>query len=104
MTARSKPNLKLVQPNLEEMERVLTEAAKHQAPMIQRAESTRQKLDTELKALENERATVVDRQQLAIRHHEALMQGFAAELADIDKAMGLYTGGLTQDALAGGAA
>lgn len=98
--ATRKPDLKLVQPNLEEMERVLTEAARQQAPMISRSVSTAQHFESEVKALEAEREIVVDRQQLAIRHHEALMKGFDAELADIDNAMGLYTGGLTQHSLA----
>jgi hypothetical protein len=93
------PTLQLVQPNLEEMERVLTESVQQLAPMIRRGPSVRQKMDAEVRALEAERATIVDRQQLAQRHHDALMKGFNLELDDIDDAVRLYTGGLTQDTL-----
>ena len=90
-------NLKLVQPNIEEMDRVLQDMAANMAPMIKRSSSTRSKFEMDLKVLEGDRAAVEDRISLVQKHYEALMKGFNAELDDIDKAMGLYTGGLTQD-------
>ena len=99
---RKTPNLHVVTtgPVLDEMERVLTEAAKQTAPMISRAGLIKQKAEAEVKALEAERAGVEGRRELARRHFEALMTSFDREVADIDRAIGLHTGGLTQDTLA----
>ncbi len=98
-TTLKKPALKLVQPDLAEMERVLVETAEQMAPMIRRVGSTRQKFEAEAKSLEAEREAVESRRALAQRHHEALMKGFEAELADINGALSFYAAGLTQNTL-----
>lgn len=99
MTAR-KPALKLVQkPNLEELDRVLSDAAAQMAPMVSRSGSTKERFEAEIKVLEGERDGIDAREQLARRHFEALLKGFAEEKADIDGSIAFYSAGLTQASL-----
>lgn len=99
MTAR-KPKLAIVpKGNLEELDRVLSEAAAQMAPMISRTGSTRERFEAEIKVLEGERDGVQAREDLARRHFEVLLKGFAEEKADIDQAIAFYSAGLTQHTL-----
>lgn len=96
MTVR-KTKLALVpKTNLEELDRVLTEAAAQMAPMVSRSGSTRERFEAEIKVLEGERDGVQAREDLARRHMEVLMAGFAEEKRDIDQAIAFYSAGLTQ--------
>lgn len=97
-----KPATKLAlvpKPNLEELDRVLSDAAAQMAPMVSRSGSTRERFEAEIKVLEGERDGVQAREDLARRHFEVLLKGFAEEKADIDAAIGFYSAGLTQSTL-----
>jgi hypothetical protein len=99
MAAR-KPKLTVVpNTNIEALDRVLTEAAQQMAPMVARRGSTRERFEAEIKALEGERDGVQAREDLARRHFEVLLHGFAEKKADIDAAIAFYSAGLTQDQL-----
>lgn len=93
MTAK-KAELHVVkpEPDMPGLERVLIETAQHQAPMIARAESSRQKLSSDGHAFVAELETVRERRALAERHHEALMRAFDAEEADLEATIALYAG------------
>ena len=52
MTARSKTNLKIVQPEIEQVEVVIQEAAKQAAPMVQRLATHRDRIDLAVKELD----------------------------------------------------
>ena len=63
MTVRSKTTLKIVQPEIEQIETVLQDAAKQAAPMVQRLASHRDRIDLALKELESERFELVSRRR-----------------------------------------
>lgn len=86
-------------PDLAQMEAALTEFASQQAPMVSRSSLARQQMEAEVSGLEHELAGVLQRKALVKRVYEAAMIGFEAEEADINRAIGLRTGGLTSDAM-----
>jgi hypothetical protein len=95
MTVRSKTTtLKIVQPEVEEMEAVLQEAAKQSAPMVQRLASHRDKIDLAVKELESERFDLISRRDLLRRQAEAVEAGLNMHIEDIEATMRLYEGGL----------
>ena len=77
MSVRSKTTLKIVQPEIEQMETVIQEAAKQAAPMVQRLASHRDRIDLALKELESERFELISRRDLLRRQVEAVEQGLA---------------------------
>jgi len=99
--ASRKPSLRVVgEPDLAQMESVVLEAAKQQAPIVQRAASVRDELVVKVKALDSERADLVDRRTLLTRQYEAAIAGLDTHIADIDAARALYVGGLGSEAAA----
>ena len=91
-----KPSLRIVPPaSIEELDRILTETAQHMAPMVSRMGSAREKAAAAIKVLDGERAGVEARKELAQRHHDALMTGFDAELADIDGETAMHQAALS---------
>nr|WP_314256484.1 hypothetical protein [uncultured Devosia sp.] len=95
MTVRnSKTALKIVQPELEQMEAVLQEAAKQAAPMVQRLASHRDRIDQAIKELESERFELMSRRDMFRRQAEAVEQGLTMHIDDIEATMRLYEGGL----------
>jgi hypothetical protein len=94
MTVRSKTALKIVQPEIEEMEAVLQDAAKQSAPMVQRLASHRDKIDLAVKELESERFDLISRRDLLRRQAEAVEAGLNMHIEDIEATMRLYEGGL----------
>lgn len=104
MTAKTSPKLRVASdntepseapaPDLAEMERVVTEAAKQQAPMVSRADTMRDELVVKANALVAERATYVDRMALLTRQFESAREGLNAQIADIDTAFALINGGI----------
>ena len=95
MTVRSKASLKIVQPEIDEVEAVLQDAAKQTAPMVQRLATHRDRIDLAVKELESERFDLISRRDLLRRQVEAVEQGLALHIADIEATMRLYEGGLT---------
>jgi hypothetical protein len=94
MTVRSKTALKIVQPEIEQMETVILEAAKQTAPMVQRLASHRDRIDLAVKELESERFELLSRRDLLRRQAEAVDNGFTMHINDIEATMKLYEGGL----------
>lgn len=94
MSVRSKTTLKIVQPEIEQMETVIQEAAKQAAPMVQRLASHRDRIDLALKELESERFELISRRDLLRRQVEAVEQGLSMHIEDIEATMRLYEGGL----------
>ncbi|MDB5612750.1 MAG: hypothetical protein JWQ22_403 [Devosia sp.] len=93
MTVRQKTSLKIVQPELEQMESVLQEAAKQTAPMVQRLATHRDRIDMALKELESERFELLSRRDLFRRQAEAVEQGLTMHIEDIQATMNLYENG-----------
>ena len=89
-----KTSLKLVEPDLEQMEAAVVEAARQQAPIVRRLATHRDRFDMEIKALENERADLVTRRNLLTRQYEAALGGLDMHISDIDDTLGLYLGGM----------
>lgn len=94
MTVRSKAALKIVQPEIEQVEAVLQDVAKQTAPMVQRLASHRDRIDLIVKELESERFELISRRDLLRRQVEAVEQGISMHLEDIEATMRLYEGGL----------
>ena len=93
MTVRQKTSLKIVQPELEQMETVLQEAAKQSAPMVQRLATHRDRIDMVLKELESERFELLSRRDMFRRQAEAVEQGLTMHIDDIEATMNLYESG-----------
>lgn len=81
-------------PDLAEMERVVIEAAKQQAPMISRTDAMRDDLVVKANTLVAERAVFVDRLALLTRQFESAKDGINGQIADIDAAFALINGGI----------
>ncbi|WP_375450841.1 hypothetical protein [uncultured Devosia sp.] len=94
MTMRSKTSLKIVQPEIEQMEHVILEASKQGAPMVQRFATHRDRIDLAIKELESERFELLSRRDLLRRQAEAVDTGFSMHINDIEQTMKLYEGGL----------
>ncbi|HEY8576522.1 MAG TPA: hypothetical protein VIL88_09320 [Devosia sp.] len=95
MTTRSKTTtLKIVQPEIEQVEAVLQEAAKQSAPMVQRLATHRDRIDLAVKELESERFDLISRRDLLRRQVEAVEQGLAMHIEDIEATIRLYETGL----------
>lgn len=86
------------EPDLAQMEAVVTEAATMTAPTISRAVSERNRVQLRINELERERADFADRRTLLRAQFEAADSALSAHEADIDDALALYRGGLSQAA------
>lgn len=94
MTVRNKTSLKIVQPELEQMEAVIQDAAKQAAPMVQRLASHRDRIDMAIKELESERFELLSRRDMFRRQAEAVEAGLTMHIDDIEATMRLYEGGI----------
>ena len=92
-TNRSKTTLKIVQPELEQMEAVIADAAKQSAPIVQRLATHRDRIDLAVKELESERFDLLSRRDLFRRQAEAVDQGLTMHINDIEATMKLYENG-----------
>lgn len=90
MTSRSKTKLALVQPDLEQMEAVITEAAAQTAPMTSRAVALLNRQKAEVASLLREKADFEDRRGLLKAQYEAADLALMAHVTDIDEALALY--------------
>ena len=95
MATKSKAELSLVQPDLEQMESVVVEAAKQTAPMVQRFATHRDRFDLAMKELEGERSDLLARRDLMRRQAEAVDAGLSMHIADIEATMALYQSGIS---------
>lgn len=82
--AKPKTELRLVGPDLSEMERVLTEAASQMSPILSRVGSRRAHMEAALKEREGGLQGHDARRELVERHFRALEQSMNAERADIE--------------------
>jgi hypothetical protein len=94
MALRSRNELKLVQPDLDQMESVVVEAAKQMAPMVRRLATHRDRFDLAIKELESERADLLARRDLLRRQAEAVENGLSIHIDDIESTLALYQNGL----------
>jgi hypothetical protein len=86
-------SLKVVQPDTEQMEAALAEAAKQVAPMVQRLSSHRDRIDLAIKELESERFDLISRRDLLRRQADAIEEGLNMHIQDIEATMRLYENG-----------
>lgn len=91
MTVRSKTQLSIV----DSAEAALQETLKTQeAPMVQRLATHRDRISLAVKELESERFDLISRRDTLRRQAEAVEQGLAMHIEDIEATMALYEGGL----------
>lgn len=99
MTARAKADLKIVDVAQQQAETAILEAAKQSLPIVQRLSSHRDRVDLAVKELESERFDLISRRDHLRRQAEAVEQGFAMHLEDIEATLRMYEGGLNSIAL-----
>ena len=90
MTRTNKTALKIVQPDLDQLEAVIIEAASQTAPMTSRAQLARNEIQLKVNGLIRERADFEDRRSLLKAQYEAADNGLAQQVADIDETLALY--------------
>jgi hypothetical protein len=90
MATKATTKLALVQPDLEQMETAITEAASQTAPMTSRAQLARNEIQLKVNVLIRERADFEDRRALLKAQYEAADNGLAQQITDIDDALALY--------------
>lgn len=91
MTARKpQTKLSLVQPDLEQLEAVVMETAAQTAPMVQRYQTHKDRIQVTTNELIRERADLEDRRALMRRQYEAADAGLCDHINDIDATLGLY--------------
>lgn len=86
----SKTKLALVQPDLDQLEAVVAEAAAQVAPITSRAQLARNDIQLKVNGLIRERADFEDRRSLLKAQYEAADNGLAQQVADIDETLALY--------------
>lgn len=94
MAVRTKTDLTIVDEEHQQAETAIMEAAKQTAPMVQRLSSHRERIDLAIKELESERFEMISRRDHLRRQAEALEQGFALHLNDIESTLKMYEDGL----------
>jgi predicted nucleic acid-binding Zn-ribbon protein len=94
MAMRTKTDLTIVEEEHQQAETAIMEAAKQTAPMVQRLSSHRERIDLAIKELESERFEMISRRDHLRRQAEALEQGFALHLNDIESTLKMYEDGL----------
>ncbi len=91
---RTKTDLTIVEEEHQQAETAIMEAAKQTAPTVQRLSSHRERIDLAIKELESERFEMISRRDHLRRQAEALEQGFALHLNDIESTLKMYEDGL----------
>ena len=99
MAMRAKTDLKIVDADHQQAEAVIMEAAKQTAPMVQRLATHRDRIDLAVKELESERYELISRRDHLRRQAEAVEQGFAMHIEDIEATLKMYEGGLNSVAM-----
>ena len=96
---RAKTQLEVVEVDGRQSEAEIVEASKQTAPMIQRLATHRDRIDLAIKELESERFELISRRDHLRRQAEAVEQGLAMHIEDIDATLKLYEGGLNAIAI-----
>lgn len=86
----TKTKLALVQPDLEQLEAVVTEAAAQVAPITSRRAAAENDIQLKVNNLVRERSEFEDRRTLLKAQYEAADNGLAQQVADIDATLALY--------------
>lgn len=86
----TKSKLSLVQPDLDQMEAAVTEAASQTAPVMSRSVALLNRQTAEVSTLIRERADFEDRRALLKRLAESADLALLAHVTDIDDALALY--------------
>ena len=94
MAVRAKADLKIVDAEHQEALAAVVDAAKQTAPMIQRLATHRDRFDLAIKELESERFEIISRRDHLRRQIEAVENGFALHLEDIEATLRMYDGGM----------
>jgi hypothetical protein len=92
MTAASKQKtqLSIVGPDIAQLEAVVVEAAQQTAPMVQRYQTHKDRIQVATNELLRERADLEDRRALLRRQFDAVDAGLCDHINDIDATLGLY--------------
>lgn len=90
MATKAQTKLALVQPDLEQMEAAITEAASQTAPMTSRAVALANRQKAEVANLKRERDDFEDLRSLLKAQYEAADLALMAHVTDIDDALALY--------------
>ena len=92
MTAasKSKAQLSLVGPDIAQLEAVVVEAAQQVAPMVQRYQTHKDRIQVATNELLRERADLEDRRALLRRQFDAADAGLCDHISDIEATLGLY--------------
>ena len=99
MAVRAKTDLKVVDAEHQQAEALILEAASQTAPMVQRLAAHRDRIDLAVKELESERYELISRRDHLRRLAEAVEQGFALHIEDIEATLKMYEGGLNSVAV-----
>lgn len=91
---KPKTDLKVVGPDMGQMERALKEFAEEQAPMISRAGSARERQETRVKELRADLDALDARETLIDRTYESVKHSFRLDRADMEAELDLYENGL----------
>lgn len=84
-------------PDLDQMERVLTEAAAEQQPLVSIQSTTRERFVNEMRELEGKRDALAEKRDLFRRQLETTLAGLDAQIADHDAAICMYRGALAPE-------
>lgn len=93
----AKPSVKApnsVEAAIAEADRVTTEAAAMQAPVMSRAATARNQVEAEVKGLERDRADFVDRMNLLTAQYTAAHEALGAHVDDIDATIAIKRNGI----------
>lgn len=94
MANTKRAELTVVGPDLEALNRVLTEAQAETQPAVSVSATVRNFLVVEMRELEKEREVIVDRRRLLTTQVEATLASLDAQLADHDEALAMYRAAL----------
>lgn len=95
MTTKPKTELKIVQPDIEQMEAFVTEAAKQTAPIVSRFQQHLNAKQALVNELTREREDFQDRRRLLKAQFDAADAALAAHEADIDATLELHAVGIS---------
>lgn len=97
---RRKPATEIVHrgPDLEGLEAFIRDATETKVSAVKRDSLVRSSFTAELRILENEKASLGEKRDLADKLHKALTIAIDAEEADIDAAIARYRNGLLDGA------
>lgn len=91
------PALRIVEPDLTEIERVVTEAATEMQPLVSLESTVRERFINEMRELEGKRDALVEKRDLYRRQLEAAIAGLDQQIADHNATINIYRGGLAPE-------